>query len=55
MAVALLACKAAEAPARSSSQANKGKAPATKAVYNYAEEYPDLRYLAPQLAHFAHE
>ena len=24
-------------------------------MYNYAEENPDLRYLAPQLAHFAHE
>ena len=24
-------------------------------MYNYAEDYPDLRYLAPQLAHFAHE
>ena len=62
-------------PARSSSQANKGKAPATgpparsssqankgssqtnkrKFLYNYAEENSDLRYLVPQLAHFAHE
>ena len=52
MAVLLLATGA---PARSSSQANKGKAPAKKFVYNHAQEYPYLRYLAPQLAHFAHE
>jgi hypothetical protein len=24
-------------------------------VYNYADEYPDLRYLAVQLGHFAYE
>jgi len=53
--IVLAACQAG-APARS--QASKGKAPAgssSKFVYNYAEENPDLRYLIPQLGHFAYE
>ena len=52
--IVLAACKAG-APARSSSQAIKGKASAPRFVYNHADENPDLRYLPTQLAHFAHE
>ena len=50
--IILAACKAG-APARS--QANRGKAPSSRFVYNYADENPDLRYLSTQLGHFAHE
>ena len=46
----LAACKAG-APAIS----NKSKASATKFLYNYAEECPDLRFLPAQLGHFAYE
>ena len=44
---------AAGAPGRS--QANKGKAPAKRFVYNFADENPDLKNLPTQLGHFAHE
>ena len=50
--IVLAACKAG-APGRS--QANKGKAPAKRFVYNFADENPDLKYLPTQLGHFAHE
>ena len=46
---------AAKAGAPGRSQANKGKAPAKRFVYNFADENPDLKYLPTQLGHFAHE
>ena len=48
--IVLAACKPG-APAPS----NRGKASGTKFLYNHAVEFPNLKFLPAQLAHFAYE
>jgi len=56
--IVIAVCKQG-APAPSSNKqgasSNRGKASGTKFLYNYAEEFPNLKFLPAQLGHFAYE